>query len=393
MLSGPDFTDLGAVAQRTAISYNADNMPTSITHSTGGTVIFTYDGEGRRAKKVRGASSTLYIGEHYEVINGTATKYIFAGNLRIAKVSTGGTLYFHKDHLGSSTVMTDDGTGSAETTEYMPFSSMRDHTGADLTAYKYTDQELDTETGLYNYKARFYDPVIGRFISADIVIPDLYNPQSLNRYSYCINNPLIYVDPNGQNYGGYGDAETAASAETGMDASFDSSGAYGLSVQSMSSVSLLGIFGDWSAVLSDPGPIDDQMEEFDVPSVYTIGFVTEYGLAKGITKGFGIAIATDPPPGEPHIGLYEKIGGGVVVGKQAVFGVEAGRTDTNKISDLDGWAASYGGSFSPGPISVGGDYNRSLSGETEGVSVNFEVGPSSPEGHGYVSHTKTKGIW
>ena len=61
----------------------------------------------------------------------------------------------------------------------------------------YTDQELDSETGLYNYDTRLYDPVIGRFISPDSVVPDWYDPQSLNRYSYCRNNPLRYTDPSG----------------------------------------------------------------------------------------------------------------------------------------------------------------------------------------------------
>ena len=61
----------------------------------------------------------------------------------------------------------------------------------------YTDQELDTETGLYNYDARMYDPLIGRFISPDSMVPDLYDPQSLNRYSYTRNNPLKYTDPSG----------------------------------------------------------------------------------------------------------------------------------------------------------------------------------------------------
>ncbi len=254
MLTGPDFTNLGSVAQRTAISYNADNMPTSIHHSTGGTVTFTYDGEGKRAKKVRGASSTLYIGDHYEIINGVATKYIFAGNLRIARVETGNTFYFHKDHLGSSTVMTDsNGISWEERTEYMPFGAMRIHEGADLSAYKFTDQELDAETGLYNYGARLYDPVIGRFICADIIIPDLYNPQSLNRYSYCLNNPLIYVDPNGQNYGGYGDADTADSAETGPGGSSDTSGDGGYTdVNNNSNNSMDG--------LSDPSSSDDGNE-------------------------------------------------------------------------------------------------------------------------------------
>jgi RHS repeat-associated protein len=55
---------------------------------------------------------------------------------------------------------------------------------------------LDT-TGLYFYNARYYDPAIGRFISADSIIPHFGDSQSLNRYSYCLNNPLKYIDPNG----------------------------------------------------------------------------------------------------------------------------------------------------------------------------------------------------
>ncbi len=61
---------------------------------------------------------------------------------------------------------------------------------------KFTGQRLDG-TGLYYYGARYYDPNIGRFISADSIVPDPMNPQSLNRYSYCLNNPLKYTDPSG----------------------------------------------------------------------------------------------------------------------------------------------------------------------------------------------------
>lgn len=56
---------------------------------------------------------------------------------------------------------------------------------------------MDAETSLINMNARLYDPVIGRFVSADTVIQDLYNPQSLNRYSYVLNNPFRYIDPTG----------------------------------------------------------------------------------------------------------------------------------------------------------------------------------------------------
>ncbi|MEW6715768.1 MAG: RHS repeat-associated core domain-containing protein, partial [Nitrospirota bacterium] len=62
---------------------------------------------------------------------------------------------------------------------------------------KFTGQEEDAETGLYYYGARYYDPVLGRFVSADSIVQDPFEPQTLNRYSYVINNPLKYVDPNG----------------------------------------------------------------------------------------------------------------------------------------------------------------------------------------------------
>ena len=78
---------------------------------------------------------------------------------------------YHKDHLGSSTAMTNGSGVTVEATEYLPFGSMREHTGTEVSDYKFTDQELDTSTGLYNYDARLYDPLIGRFISADSIVP------------------------------------------------------------------------------------------------------------------------------------------------------------------------------------------------------------------------------
>jgi RHS repeat-associated protein len=65
------------------------------------------------------------------------------------------------------------------------------------SVYRFTGQEYDAEFELYNYNARLYDPVLGRFITADTIVPDWTNPQSLNRYAYCLNNPLKYVDPSG----------------------------------------------------------------------------------------------------------------------------------------------------------------------------------------------------
>jgi len=85
MQTRPDFTHLEAIADRT-LSFNADNMPSQVMQSSLGTVNFVYDGEGKRSKKEGPSGTTYYLSNEFEVINGLATRYIFAGNLRIAKL-------------------------------------------------------------------------------------------------------------------------------------------------------------------------------------------------------------------------------------------------------------------------------------------------------------------
>ncbi len=188
------------------IAYNADNMPKQIEWSTVSSgsplfynVNFDYDGNSRRVKKTKSwGYETYYVGDHFEIDSGAEIKYIFAGNQRVAKVTAAGTHFFHKDHLGSSNVVTDYASGAAvESSEYMPFGQTRDHSGTTISSYKFTDQEYDTATGLYNYDARLYDPVVGRFISPDSIVQNFFDPQMLNRYSYVRNNPLAYTDPTG----------------------------------------------------------------------------------------------------------------------------------------------------------------------------------------------------
>ena len=180
MTSGYDFTDPSQVGTRT-LYYNAENMPYRIVHVKGGTTNdtrFYYDGEGRRVKKyIVGVGITYYIGSHFEKINGSLVKYIFAGDMRIARINGSEKRIFHKDHLGSSTAITDMNGNEVEISNYMPFGSLRSHSGSYVSDYKFTDQELDDSTGLYDYGARMYDPVIGRFISADIIVQDPFDPQ------------------------------------------------------------------------------------------------------------------------------------------------------------------------------------------------------------------------
>ena len=103
-------------------------------------------------------------------------------------------------------MITDAGGDALKQTRYMPFGGKRgEAAGITVSNYMFTDQELDKESGLYNYDARLYDPIVGKFASADSVVPDFYNSQQLNRYLYCFNNPLSYIDPSGHHNQEYGD--------------------------------------------------------------------------------------------------------------------------------------------------------------------------------------------
>jgi RHS repeat-associated protein len=66
-----------------------------------------------------------------------------------------------------------------------------------VTDFGFTGQRFEAGFGLADYKARYYDPYLGRFISADTIVPEPGNPQSLNRFSYVSNNPIRHNDPTG----------------------------------------------------------------------------------------------------------------------------------------------------------------------------------------------------
>jgi len=165
------------------------------------TSTYLYDGDGGRVKKTTGSNSTVYIGSLFEIdSSGIATKHIFAGANRVCAVdSAGAQSYYHSDHLGSSNVITDATGKQTGLTEFTPYGSVSKQTGSYNPKYKFTGKELDT-SGLYFYGARYMDPQLGRFITADTVVQSPYDPQSLNRYSYCRNNPINYVDPTGHSF-------------------------------------------------------------------------------------------------------------------------------------------------------------------------------------------------
>ena len=187
------------------LTYNYDNKPELIQKNGINHVQFTYDGYGQRVKKYNYSTgqSVIYFGELYEVRAGLGTIHIFAGNKRVASVfSDGRTQFYHVNHLGSASVITDQNGDRKERIEYFPFGTYREVVDYDTNFpdvfYTFTGQEDDDDLGLYNFKARSYDPLLGKFISPDSLVPKPNDPQSFNRYSYCLNNPLKLIDPTGR---------------------------------------------------------------------------------------------------------------------------------------------------------------------------------------------------
>jgi len=199
------------------IQYDYDNRPIRIITEDGTETVMSYDYEGQRITKavmpVGGTTDfkTLYVGTIFEenyIENNYAnpastgtTKYIYAGSQRVAMLSSGDTNYFLPDHLGSTDKITDNSGTVVRTTTYSPFGATYSSVGTKDDEHKYTGQVSDDNTGLYYYNARYYDPQLGTFLTPDTLVQDPYDPQTLNRYAYCRNNPIIYTDPSGHIFG------------------------------------------------------------------------------------------------------------------------------------------------------------------------------------------------
>ena len=118
------------------------------------------------------------------------------GNGTIPRRDDATVSYFHQDHLTSTSVISDDEGDTTGSKAFYPFGAVRASSGTFPTDKLFTGQRTNNQV-LYYYGARFYDTAVRMFISPDTIIPNPANPQSFNRYSYVLNNPLKYVDPDG----------------------------------------------------------------------------------------------------------------------------------------------------------------------------------------------------
>ncbi|MHA1280611.1 MAG: RHS repeat-associated core domain-containing protein, partial [Candidatus Helarchaeota archaeon] len=126
------------------------------------------------------------------------TWYLYAGDDRIATIDENGNLYYYlKDHLGTTRMtIRDNGTVYGRYYRYYAFGETESEQITLNQDYKYTGKPFDSELGLdiYYYGARYYNPHLGRWLAVD-PLHDKY--PSLSPYVYCSDNPMKYVDPDG----------------------------------------------------------------------------------------------------------------------------------------------------------------------------------------------------
>jgi RHS repeat-associated protein len=207
-------------------TYDAENRMLTATNG-GVSSSYTYDADGQRVRRIIGGVETWQIygigGEllaEYQLVSGTPTlkkEYGYRNGQLLVVWDADEPLADKKlkwlvtDHLGSTRMEADKSGSLAGMTrrDYAPFGeelgagvgirSAALGYGADSTRQKFGSKERDIETGLDFFEARYFSSVQGRFTSPDPTLLSLRgtNPQTLNRYSYVLNNPLRYIDPFG----------------------------------------------------------------------------------------------------------------------------------------------------------------------------------------------------
>lgn len=179
-----------AISPGETLEWNAENMSSRIT--VGATVTAkSFIGESLWKKDENGVTTYYIPALRFE--NGVPRKYY--GSFAERSAEDGRLRFYHADHLGSATVMTDAGSALALRTAYLPWGETRGVECATPPCFtpklQFNFKEKDA-TGFYDFGARIYNPGTGRWLG-----PDNQDADGMNRYAYARNNPVRYIDPDG----------------------------------------------------------------------------------------------------------------------------------------------------------------------------------------------------
>lgn len=209
MISGPTGT-LAYDGARRLVSATRTVTTTSKGKTTTKTFVTTYayDADDQRIKVTMTTNGSAtgafrYVGDDYEVdASGTVTKYFSLGGVPIAK-QKGSTLYWlHTDHLGTIRAETDSTGATVQQLLYYPYGERLSASSSSFVESRGFTAQRQDDNGLFYLHARYFDPVLARFISPDPTRPTAMTI-GLNRYAYAANDPVNNSDVDG--YGGVGD--------------------------------------------------------------------------------------------------------------------------------------------------------------------------------------------
>jgi RHS repeat-associated protein len=173
-------SDTASIETRVRYTYDAQNLRIERNHVEDGIEQFFYDLSGVLIERYSGATTRteiLLFGRHFARIEDDSTESI--------------TLFYHLDHLGSTTALSDINGEVIWSDEITPFGLSSGESGERTEAGLYTGKDLDEETGFYYFNARWYSAELGRFITEDPI------RDGMNWYVYVSGNPMMFVDPTG----------------------------------------------------------------------------------------------------------------------------------------------------------------------------------------------------
>ena len=179
------------------IQYNYLNLPNRIEFEDGSSISYLYDAAGTQLRVVHSiagnTTTTDYCGN---VIYENGIPKTLLTDAGFVSLSDSKYHYYLQDHQGNNRVVADHNGNVEEVNHYYPFGGTFASTSS-VQDYKYNGKELDRKGGLdwYDYGARRYDAALGRWYAADPMVEKYYG---WSPYNYCVNNPIKYIDPDGQ---------------------------------------------------------------------------------------------------------------------------------------------------------------------------------------------------
>jgi RHS repeat-associated protein len=181
----------------TNIAYNSLNLPSRVTFGDGSTIVYTYAADGTKIRTVHTISGTSTQKDYCaNVVYENDVQKLLLTEEGYVNLSDGKYYYYLKDHQRNNRVVIKEDGEVKETNHYYPFGGVFASSG-NVQPYKYNGKELDTKKGLnwYDYGARHYDAMLGRWFVVD---PLAEKMGAWSPYAYCFNNPIKFVDEDGE---------------------------------------------------------------------------------------------------------------------------------------------------------------------------------------------------